>query len=241
MSLDLKEHWKYIPPPDLLQPEPLPENPPISPEPLPADTFPSPTPIPPGDSPQPSNIVPRTSSLVPPPGPSPHLEELQAAILSHHNDPELTSILARNKELAAYTRRYDGSVPAKAVLGERIARELLGPDRARDPGLYFLATQTRLPEAQTRTQAYAAIYDHYAGKLETDYADTLARRAAENEETFSLSPSQALASIGALLLTLSADANISSTIKNTLSTLLKKEQSPSEKKNSKPVSEKQTE
>lgn len=106
------------------------------------------------------------------------IEELHALILHYKNDPELDALLERNPAYRAQATLDDGSMPSRAALGEQIMREVLGEKRAGEPGFYFLATGEKLPEAATRQEAYAAVYDHYAQAAEKQYEDNKARRAA---------------------------------------------------------------
>lgn len=106
------------------------------------------------------------------------MEELHALILHGKKDPELDALLERNPAFRAQAALEDGSMPSRAALGEQIMRELLGEKRSGEPGLYFLSTGEKLPEAATRQEAYAAVYDHYAKSAEKQYEDNKARRAA---------------------------------------------------------------
>lgn len=106
------------------------------------------------------------------------IEELHALILHNKQDPELAALLERNPAFRAQAALDDGSMPARALLGQQILREIAGEKYAGEPGFYFLALKEKLPEAATRQEAYAAVYDHYAKVLENQYEENRKRRAA---------------------------------------------------------------
>lgn len=106
------------------------------------------------------------------------IEELHALILHNKQDPELAALLERNPAFRAQAALDDGSMPARALLGQQILREIAGEKYAGEPGFYFLALKEKLPEAATRQEAYAAVYDHYAKVLENQYQENRKRRAA---------------------------------------------------------------
>ena len=106
------------------------------------------------------------------------MEELHALILHDKKDPELDALLERNPAFRAQAALDDGSMPSRAALGQQILREIAGEKRAGEPGLYFLSIGEKLPEAATRQEAYAAVYDHYAKSAEKQYEENKARRAA---------------------------------------------------------------
>ena len=109
------------------------------------------------------------------------LEELHAFMLRHHaDDKEIADTLARNKDLAVKARLFESS-PQEAVkqeMGQYLMRELFGPDDSNEPGVYFLSTNKPIPKVKTRREAFAAVYDDYAGEVEKHYKDTRTRRQA---------------------------------------------------------------
>lgn len=106
------------------------------------------------------------------------MEELHALVLHDKNDPELDALLERNPAYRAQAALDDGSMPARALLGQQILREVAGERYAKEPGFYFLALKEKLPETATRQEAYAAVYDHYAKAVEKQYEENKARKAA---------------------------------------------------------------
>lgn len=106
------------------------------------------------------------------------IEELHALILHNKQDPELAALLERNPAFRAQAALDDGSMPARALLGQQILREIAGEKYAGEPGFYFLALKEKLPEAATRQEAYAAVYDHYSKVVDNQYQENRKRRAA---------------------------------------------------------------
>lgn len=106
------------------------------------------------------------------------IEELNALVLHFKNDPELDALLERNPAYRTQATLDDGSMPARALLGQQILREVAGERYAKEPGFYFLALKEKLPEAATRQEAYAAVYDHYRKAVEKQYEENKARKAA---------------------------------------------------------------
>ena len=106
------------------------------------------------------------------------IEELHALILHSRKDPELDVLLERNPAYRVQAALDDGSVPARALLGQQILREVAGEKYEKEPGFYFLALKEKLPEAATRQEAYAAVYDHYSKAVEKQYEENKARKAA---------------------------------------------------------------
>ena len=115
-------------------------------------------------------------------GPSPEQrrEELNAFLLSgRYEDAEVQGRLQQNAELAdlsANVRRLD-ALNARAVQGQTVLRYAY-PELGQEPGAYFLKRNKPLPECQTRTDAYAAVYDDYMAEVEGEYKQLLERRAA---------------------------------------------------------------
>ena len=115
-------------------------------------------------------------------GPSPEQrrEELNAFLLSgRYEDAEVQGRLKQNPELegtAARVRRLD-ALNARAVQGQTVLRYAY-PELGQEPGAYFLKRNKPLPECQTRTDAYAAVYDDYMAEVEGEYRQLLERRAA---------------------------------------------------------------
>lgn len=106
------------------------------------------------------------------------IEELNALVLHFKNDPELDALLEHNPAYRAQAALDDGSMPARALLGQQILREVAGERYEKEPGFYFLALKEKLPEAATRQEAYAAVYDHYRKAVEKQYEENKARKAA---------------------------------------------------------------
>ena len=118
-------------------------------------------------------------------GPSPEQrrEELNAFLLSgRYEDAEVQERLRRNPELedlSANVRRLDAldALNARAVQGQTVLRYAF-PELGQEPGAYFLKRNKPLPECQTRTDAFAAVYDDYMSEVEGEYKQLLERRAA---------------------------------------------------------------
>ncbi|WP_418386598.1 JAB domain-containing protein, partial [Akkermansia sp.] len=106
------------------------------------------------------------------------MEELNALVLHFKHDPELDALLERNPAYRSQAALDDGSMPARALLGQQILREVAGERYEKEPGFYFLALKEKLPEAATRQEAYAAVYDHYRKAVEKQYEENKARKAA---------------------------------------------------------------
>ncbi len=115
-------------------------------------------------------------------GPSPEQrrEELNAFLLSgRYEDAEVQERLRRNPELedlSANVRRLD-ALNARAVQGQTVLRYAF-PELGQESGAYFLKRNKPLPECQTRTDAFAAVYDDYMAEVEGEYKQLLERRAA---------------------------------------------------------------
>ena len=115
-------------------------------------------------------------------GPSPEQrrEELNAFLLSgRYEDAAVHERLKQNPELegtAARVRRLD-ALNARAVQGQTVLRYAF-PELGQEPGAYFLKRNKPLPECQTRTDAFAAVYDDYMAEVEGEYKQLLERRAA---------------------------------------------------------------
>lgn len=106
------------------------------------------------------------------------MEELHALILHDKKDPELEALLERNPAYRTQAALDDGSMPARALLGQQVLREVAGERYAKEPGFYFLALKENLPPAATRQEAYAAVYDHYRKAVEKQYEENKFRKAA---------------------------------------------------------------
>ena len=115
-------------------------------------------------------------------GPSPEQrrEELNAFLLSgRYEDAAVHERLKQNPELedlSANVRRLD-ALNARAVQGQTVLRYAF-PELQQEPGAYFLKRNKPLPECQTRTDAFAAVYDDYMAEVEGEYKQLLERRAA---------------------------------------------------------------
>lgn len=131
------------------------------------------------DSPLTRPLLPASAPSVSAYKPDPQrIEELHALILHNKQDPELAALLERNPAFRAQAALDDGSMPARALLGQQILREIAGEKYAGEPGFYFLALKEKLPEAATRQEAYAAVYDHYSKVVDNQYEENRKRRAA---------------------------------------------------------------
>lgn len=131
------------------------------------------------DSPLTRPLLPSSAPSVSAYKPDPQrIEELHALILHNKQDPELAALLERNPAFRAQAALDDGSMPARALLGQQILREIAGEKYAGEPGFYFLALKEKLPEAATRQEAYAAVYDHYSKVVDNQYEENRKRRAA---------------------------------------------------------------
>lgn len=131
------------------------------------------------DSPLTRPLLPSSAPSVSAYKPDPQrIEELHALILHNKQDPELAALLERNPAFRAQAALDDGSMPARALLGQQILREIAGEKHAGEPGFYFLALKEKLPEAATRQEAYAAVYDHYSKVVDNQYEKNRKRRAA---------------------------------------------------------------
>lgn len=131
------------------------------------------------DSPLTRPLLPSSAPSVSAYKPDPQrIEELHALILHNKQDPELATLLERNPAFRAQAALDDGSMPARALLGQQILREIAGEKYAGEPGFYFLALKEKLPEAATRQEAYAAVYDHYSKVVDNQYEENRKRRAA---------------------------------------------------------------
>ena len=131
------------------------------------------------DQPLTTPLIPSSTRPAPAFQPDPQrLEQLHALILHSKQDPELDALLETNPAFRAQADLDDGSLPSRALLGQQILREIAGDKYAGEPGFYFLALKEKLPEAATRQEAYAAVYDHYAKAIEKQYQENKTRKAA---------------------------------------------------------------
>ena len=114
------------------------------------------------------------------PTPEQRREELNAFLLSgRYEDAAVHERLKQNPELedlSANVRRLD-ALNARAVQGQTVLRYAF-PELGQEPGAYFLKRNKPLPECQTRTDAFAAVYDDYMAEVEGEYKQLLERRAA---------------------------------------------------------------
>ena len=126
-----------------------------------------------------SSLISSSARTAPAYRPDPQrMEELHALILHDKKDPELEALLERNPAYRSQAALDDGSMPARALLGQQVLREVAGEKYANEPGFYFLALKENLPPAATRQEAYAAVYDHYRKAVEKQYEENKSRRAA---------------------------------------------------------------
>lgn len=126
-----------------------------------------------------SSLISSSARTAPAYRPDPQrMEELHALILHDKKDPELEALLERNPAYRSQAALDDGSMPARALLGQQVLREVAGERYAKEPGFYFLALKENLPPAATRQEAYAAVYDHYRKAVEKQYEENKFRKAA---------------------------------------------------------------
>nr|DAV68177.1 MAG TPA: hypothetical protein [Bacteriophage sp.] len=126
-----------------------------------------------------SSLISSSARTAPAYRPDPQrMEELHALILHDKNDPELKALLERNPAYRSQAALDDGSMPARALLGQQVLREVAGEKYANEPGFYFLALKENLPPVATRQEAYAAVYDHYRKAVEKQYEENKSRKAA---------------------------------------------------------------
>ena len=98
-------------------------------------------------------------------------EVLNAFLLSvRYNDAAVHEQLKQYPELEALSanvRRQD-ALNARAIQGQTVLRYAF-PELGPEPGAYFLKRNKPLPECQTRTEAYAAVYDDYMAEVMAEY------------------------------------------------------------------------
>ena len=103
--------------------------------------------------------------------PEQRLDALNAFLLSvRYNDAAVHEQLKQYPELEALSanvRRQD-ALNARAIQG-RMVMHYAFPELQQEPGAYFLKRNKPLPECQTRTEAYAAVYDDYMAEVMAEY------------------------------------------------------------------------
>lgn len=100
-------------------------------------------------------------------------------IAGKYDDAEVTERLKLDpmlEGLNARRKRMDG-LNSRAVAGQMVMQYAF-PELKQEPGAYFMKVGKELPELQTRTEAYAAVYDDYMAGVEKEYQGVLQRRAA---------------------------------------------------------------
>ena len=95
------------------------------------------------------------------------------------NDAEAHARLKQNAELEGLNARRGkmDALNSRAVAGQTIMRYAY-PELGQEPGAYFQKVGKALPECQTRTDAYAAVYDDYMAGVEAEYNALMERRKA---------------------------------------------------------------
>lgn len=100
-------------------------------------------------------------------------------IAGKYEDAEVTERLKQDpmlEGLNARRKKMDG-LNSRAVAGQMVMQYAF-PELKQEPGAYFMKVGKELPELQTRTEAYAAVYDDYMSGVEKEYQGVLQRRAA---------------------------------------------------------------
>lgn len=95
------------------------------------------------------------------------------------DDAEAHARLKQNAELEGLNARRGkmDALNSRAVAGQTIMRYAY-PELGQEPGAYFQKEGKELPECQTRTDAYAAVYDDYMAGVEAEYNALIERRKA---------------------------------------------------------------
>lgn len=95
------------------------------------------------------------------------------------DDAEAHARLKQNAELEGLNARRGmmDALNSRAVAGQTIMRYAY-PELGQEPGAYFQKVGKDLPESQTRTDAYAAVYDDYMAGVEAEYNALIERRKA---------------------------------------------------------------
>lgn len=95
------------------------------------------------------------------------------------DDAEAHARLKQNAELEGLNARRGkmDALNSRAVAGQTIMRYAY-PELGQEPGAYFQKVGKDLPECQTRTDAYAAVYDDYMAGVEAEYNALIERRKA---------------------------------------------------------------
>ena len=95
------------------------------------------------------------------------------------DDAEAHARLKQNAELEGLNARRGmmDALNSRAVAGQTIMRYAY-PELGQEPGAYFQKVGKVMPESQTRTDAYAAVYDDYMAGVEAEYNALIERRKA---------------------------------------------------------------
>ena len=115
--------------------------------------------------------------------PEQRLADLKTILLSvRYEDTEVQDRLKQNPQLADFSanvRRLD-ALNARAIQGQTVLRYAF-PELGPEPGAYFLKRNKPLPECQTRTEAYAAVYDDYMVEVESEYNELQKQKAEQRQ------------------------------------------------------------
>lgn len=115
--------------------------------------------------------------------PEQRLADLKVLLLSvRYEDAEVQERLKQNPQLADFSanvRRQD-ALNARAIQGQTVLLYAF-PELGPEPGAYFLKRNKPLPECQTRTEAYGAVYDDYMAEVESEY-NKLQKQKAEQRQ-----------------------------------------------------------
>lgn len=115
--------------------------------------------------------------------PEQRLADLKVFLLSvRYEDAEVQERLKQNPQLADFSaniRRQD-ALNARAIQGQTVLLYAF-PELGPEPGAYFLKRNKPLPECQTRTEAYGAVYDDYMAEVESEY-NKLQKQKAEQRQ-----------------------------------------------------------
>lgn len=116
--------------------------------------------------------------------PEQRLADLKAFLLAGvTDDAEAHARLKQNAELEGLNARRGkmDALNSRAVTGQTIMRYAY-PELGQEPGAYFQKVGKDLPESQTRTDAYAAVYDDYMAGVEAEYNALIERRKAQQKK-----------------------------------------------------------
>ena len=99
------------------------------------------------------------------------------------DDAEAHARLKQNAELEGLNARRGmmDALNSRAVAGQTIMRYAY-PELGQEPGAYFQKVGKVMPECQTRTEAYGAVYDDYMAGVEAEYNALIERRKAQQKK-----------------------------------------------------------